>query len=478
MESTIEFDILDFSEAKSRRNYTSFIKCLKILLLIYFTQCFYYVDASSSNQMNSAKEKFSKDFQNKCEKYSFVKSYTDIIDKPPGRYLVYNKLEHGGGGLGDRLAGLVTAVAYSILYKRTLLIKDIFPDFEKYLKSYHPTKNINWDYKLSNKMFFEGKNLSKVKLKEVNHPTSIDKDFLEDVVDYVSNRAYICLWERYPSHNHHKLFREMIKSTTDDKTDDKNTPDLYEISGCLLRLALWPTDYMWTMLAQYYKDLNPLHYHYDKKDNKIIMQDHKFNDRIISNEFPYQIAINIRCGDHSFGDKRVKCNHDPLGQGNRLGQTYWLEQDISECAKKIIATHVNSNANIEKNTIFYITSDNYAVSRGVNESVNYPNTMIAPQACTVLHVDGCKSNYGTGLVILTFFSLSMSDILIAQTYDNNECNELGITSGFPRYSIIYGLKSDPLRSTKHCERVVPQYNLSMHTNGNWECLKKCLPSHI
>ena len=258
----------------------------------------------------------------------------------------------------------------------------------------------------------------------------------------------------------------MLKSTND-KAVDNQTPDLFQISGCLLRLALWPTDHLWTMLAQFYKDMKPNH----RAEQVTAVGS---NHRMLSHDFPYQVAINIRCGDHSFGDKRVTCTHDPLGQNNRLEQTYWREEDISECAKMVIANHLSIAPNKRK-TLFYITSDNMAVSRGVNESVNYPNTMIAPQACTVLNLGGCKSNYGTGLVILTFFSLSMSDILIAQNYDNNECTQLGIVSSFPRYSIIYGLKSDPLRSTKHCERVVPQYNVSMHTNGNWECGDKCLP---
>ena len=48
--------------------------------------------------------------------------------------------------------------------------------------------------------------------------------------------AYICKWDKEEDFMAHHQMREMgMKSDT----------NLYEMAGCMLRLAMWPTEKMW-----------------------------------------------------------------------------------------------------------------------------------------------------------------------------------------------------------------------------------------
>ncbi len=92
-----------------------------------------------------AREKFEKIFDETCGVYPFIERFSNIMNRPldpvTDRYVVYSYSEKGlggNGGLGDRLGGLITAVAYAIRTDRRLLIsgdKAFEDSFRPYVRS-------------------------------------------------------------------------------------------------------------------------------------------------------------------------------------------------------------------------------------------------------------------------------------------------------------------------------------------------------
>ncbi len=87
------------------------------------------------------KNSFEKTFHKKCDKYPFVQRYVNKLEHPDDTYLTFVYQEPGlrNGGLGDRLGGLITAVAIANRFNRTLLIKATTNEMYKVFRPYHPT---------------------------------------------------------------------------------------------------------------------------------------------------------------------------------------------------------------------------------------------------------------------------------------------------------------------------------------------------
>ena len=109
-----------------------FFSCLTLLTSAKFTSY-------------GAREKFETLFEQTCGAYPFVQRFSDIMNRPlnpaTDQYVVYSYSEKGlggNGGLGDRLGGLITAVAYAIRTDRRLLIsgdKALEDAFRPYVRS-------------------------------------------------------------------------------------------------------------------------------------------------------------------------------------------------------------------------------------------------------------------------------------------------------------------------------------------------------
>ena len=108
-----------------------------------------------------------------------------------------------------------------------------------------------------------------------------DGDVAQPIIKLRGNRAYLCRWMLHPEIKPHK---DMLSLGI---TRDA---DLYEVGGCLLRLAMWPTDKLFDQVFQMKKRLFKGGLRHDDKDNE-------------SNEgVDYQIGVHFRCGDIAFGN--------------------------------------------------------------------------------------------------------------------------------------------------------------------------------
>ena len=70
---------------------------------------------------------FEKSFVDRCTstKYPFLDKFFEIQNRPTNRYIYFIFHEHGveTQGLGDRIAGLLTAAAIAVMYDRKLVIE-------------------------------------------------------------------------------------------------------------------------------------------------------------------------------------------------------------------------------------------------------------------------------------------------------------------------------------------------------------------
>jgi hypothetical protein len=70
---------------------------------------------------------FEKSFADRCtaKKYPFLQQFFEVQNRPTDRYIYFVLHEHGleTAGLGDRIAGLLTAASMAVIYDRKLVIE-------------------------------------------------------------------------------------------------------------------------------------------------------------------------------------------------------------------------------------------------------------------------------------------------------------------------------------------------------------------
>ena len=258
-----------------------------------------------SYSAGGARARFEEKFINTCSKYSFVKKYNDLMENPnTDGYMLFVFHEAGQkahGGLGDRLAGMVSAVAYAIRTGRTFLIQgdEAFEDsFQPYYNASSPesAKNSyswrNWDWAKWDRSF-----ASNMTTQRCINPrpdwTHCALDYHQSnrefkVIKYYGNRSYLCRWnlkgDKLGISRHLARILQIRPGV-----------DLFEIAGCLLRLAIWPTEKLWNAL-----------------DDSLQGQ---FTERG-SAQTAVQVGFHFRCGDSSFATAGAAA--EAAAQGKKL----------------------------------------------------------------------------------------------------------------------------------------------------------------
>lgn len=417
------------------------------------------------------REKFEDTFDKTCRKYPFVEEYVANLEVPSQKFVLYVFEEAGvnNGGLGDRLAGMISAVAYAVRTGRTLLIS-ADKAFEEAFQPYHPSNNGRYTW--SNRSwsgwrdeYDHGTNFTYLHQCVNPRPSSticcLDVDLPQRVIKYRSNRAFLCRWvvksRLYADSN---LKRLGINADT----------DLYEASGCMLRLVMWPTERLWKAL--------------DKS------LESTFSRR--TSPTSYQIGFHFRCGDRSFdkgalqGEGPIKhnpeCYYDPKipWKGTNFLDDQSLDSPVDHavCGKKILAA---LTPEIRRNAMVYIASDNQDSAQQINRTINWPFVVLPPKVC---HVDLDRSLECTLVTVLHWFMLSLSDKIIMQGLvigpgsssvdslpddgSTKPSAQQGSISAFSRFAAIYGLQGENSifgLSCDHGNRTL----LSRQTQGNWLC---------
>lgn len=446
-----------------------------LLLLSSFTEVCDGTEQTFSK--SGARNRFEKRFNDTCSKYPFVANHLSNLENPSQRYMIFVFHETGinNGGLGDRLGGMVSAIAFALRTRRTLLIAGD-KAFEESFEPYHPNNNgrYKWgDWKWAGwKNDFMNDTSEMIHIRNCVNPRpsakicQLDNDFPQKVVKFRSNRAFLCRWVVKPN-VYYKSNLMQLGIT--------NSTDLFEAAGCMLRLAMWPTERLWKAL------------------------DKSLRSQLLSRPSmatSYQVGFHFRCGDKSFskkGETKVKnpeCFFDPNvpWTGTKFMDDKSLDSPLDHaiCGAKILG---NLPIDLKKNAVAYIASDNHDSAQQINTTLNWNLVILPPKVC---HVDLEASFDCTLTTSLHWFMLSLSDKIVMQglikppTGSGSLFEDLpskdgsprltqqqGSISGFSRFAAIYALNSDVARYGLSC---IPgnKIALSKQTQGNWLCNPKQL----
>jgi len=419
--------------------------------------------------------------------------------QPRENYVIYVFHEvgggGGGGGLGDRLGGMITALAFALRTNRQFLVLGDAPfaqAFQPYQGSDGGNRTwsdwgwANWRSEFTANMSY---NRHCVNPKPRATVCALDKDSpAVKVIKFRGNRAYLCRWAIKPSLNLQPSLKQILGI-------DRES-DLYETAGCMLRLAMWPTDRLWSILDISVAEKAPAH----------VYSSHVF-----------QLSFHFRCGDSSFSTHppvqaaaaaaaastavapvtvNKECVWDPAvkWRGTNFADDFSRDSpvDLALCGLQILAKSGSGS-------LAYIASDYPPSAAQINATLLWPRTFIPGEAC---HVDLKKSNKqhtrslnepsSTDNCTLSTSSqwlmLALSDALVMQALEpntavdspykpkspetanlaNTPADELGPISAFSRYAAIYALGKDVMRYGNNCTRVNKK-NLSWQTMGNWVC---------
>ena len=333
---------------------------------------------------------------------------------------------------------------------------------------------------------------------------ALDRDLWKNykVVKYFGNRSYLCRWNIKASLNIETELKEILgiqsvghfAPSSDAVRHVASEVDLYEVAGCLLRLAVSPTDLLWDALdhslqSQMNKILSPL------QDSLQSEQRVDVPSPIISE----QIGFHFRCGDSSFapssasseGAKRPvapnpQCWVNPDSPGSWAGTSFTDDKsmdsplDLALCGHQILrnstfskrsssadsplsvrpsspgSSSSSSSSSSQGLKLLYIASDNPISSQQINETILHllhseatSSTPLSsrvglirpPKAC---HVDLAGTGSGHSHCSLQtsvhWFMLALSDHLVLQAL-------LPPTQGFSMYeSAKEGARFDPFTS--------------------------------
>ena len=486
---------------------------------------------------------FENKFHQHCDKYKFVKKFIDRLEYTDDRYLtyVYQEPTLKNGGLGDRLGGLVSAVAMSLRFNRTLLIRS-YNSLHELFRPFHPTDIHSAAPKY---MWTHYSSWTKFNSKYANHDETeydlydcIDTTGLKNehcsmdgsdattpLILYRSNRAYLCY---YDQNKKCKAYYQMKKDLGVHPQDS----NLYEVGGCMLRLALWPTDLLWAEIRKFYQSFF---------DQLPLLQVSAFMERIrqhsalsidatnISSVADFfQVGLHFRCGDLSYilnGRNKDMCVFDPKTPHDADFMKTGNPHGIAMCARKVVsqlnvneeskviamedkqfgqsvATFTHNDTNVSGlyddalNDSIPRLNATGASRRAFNEKTtpklsddtmtvafitsDNPHSAAQMQSLmgsdspslnirTVVAPSGCHMEFDHSKEC-HFFTVTQWFLLsLSNVLVTQTLPNSAATSSFSRYAGIYSLNPDVFRNGRDCDNVPEDVPMSRQPQSNWFC---------
>lgn len=448
------------------------------------------VASALSDYVQYMKQKYDTKFLATCPHYPFVQQYADLLQTGSERYMVFSFHEPGqkagaGGGWGDRLAGMITAFAYSLRTNRTFIIQGDhalnklfrpypFSGASNVTRSWSDRTWTKWEPHFHNDMH-KMSCVNPGRQSTICALDSIDSDVNKHkIIHFTGNRCYLCRWLKLALPN-----QESIHSILG--IDEK--ANLYEIAGCLLRLILHPTPALWQEVDAFMRNIT-------------------LPGTMLSKQ-KQQIGVHFRCGDSSFSNAKdsppnPECvwSASRPWQGTRFADDHTIDSpiDLARCVNQSISRFLNYSGeavlqqsvpsqSIQSHPVVFIASDNLQSADQVVGNIAARNILLPREVC---HIDHQAHHHCTENTLVQWFALSLSDVLItqemdAQRGDSPYSDPLAVRatveregpapiSAFSRFAAIYGLSSHELRYG-HC-KVTDPIALSHYTHGNWMCTPK------
>lgn len=399
---------------------------------------------AGSAETSRRQEKFTEQLQSTCSAFPFFQKFIAMLHSPPSEYILYSFYDprfKKSGGLGDRLAGLITATAYSITSNRTLLIQGDNA-FTTAFIPYSPSSAIprSWaDWEWSGWLPHFTRNMTTLHClnpKPRAHSCTLTTSELSryKVIKYRSNRSFLCYWLHKGSPATRQQLAHMGITTA---------TDLYKAAGCLLRLAMHPTPTLWDSVETY------------------------LQSQLSSHHALPQIGFHYRCGDSSFTSSAYnpECfyNASLSWKGTSFidSKTFDSPIDLARCGKTLLQAY--------QQAVAYISSDYTPAAMQIREALEVPLALVPASPC---HLEAARSNKMCMLsTILSWFVLALSEGLVVQglVEGGGGGGVKAPASAFSRQAAMYGLlRGDQWRYAGNCTAVDTK-SIGDRDHGNWLC---------
>ena len=357
------------------------------------------------------------------------------------------------------------------------------------------------------------------------------------VIKYFGNRSYLCRWNIKPSLNLESELLDILgirsaghffSSSSQGSAIQQvaSGVDLYEVAGCLLRLALNPTELLWSTLDQSLQaQMSDIFSSLPSEPQKPDVAQPPSSSSVSppptatttissSSRIVKQIGFHFRCGDSSFTSdshgaparaRNPQCWANTTYPESWLGTSFTDDKsmdspvDLALCGHQVLMNSTDQGrGNSSGLFLLYLASDNPISSQQINETLQHLSTGSAkvglirpPKAC---HVDLSGSGSHCSMqTAVHWFMLALSDHLVlqallppAQGFSMYESGREGAqfdpftspfnrltaapVSAFSRYAAIYSLHGDAsIRYGRSCDRKVSTALLSHQSHGNWVC---------
>jgi hypothetical protein len=327
------------------------------------------------------REQFTIRFYDQClhpDKYlPFVNEFIEQQSHAHKKFLLflYNDESLDLGGFGDRVSGAITAFINAVVTKRSFFMSSTNNGFDELFRPFNPIeipdprnspasipiqqpklwsnwrewsgfddwhanhldfaeKRSEYEYNMTN-CFNLGGDFDEV----VHRNCSVLDNGLDEVypiVNFASNRALICYYLLPMDPSKPRIGRntseELQRLFGLDRNQTSHGPRLYELTGCILRLLLWPTERLWKLIDQHYEEMIRFKETYQEDESLLSKLGDEFyqtletsSDSLIhrSNELSesgsftrdnshiQQFALHLRCGDYySYSDHLKNGSHD------------------------------------------------------------------------------------------------------------------------------------------------------------------------
>lgn len=288
----------------------------------------------------------------------------------------------------------------------------------------------------------------------------------EDMVDpvqpsivYRGNRAYLCRHGKFGGHSLVEL--GIVNSSYSNKVGGNghthNSDNLFEAAGCLIRLALWPTENLWQEVDKFY-----------------------FNSQVAggndssSPSSPFvQIAAHFRCGDVIYNKGQDHSRSDCLTVSiNSRDNSYRSGGNPISIAHCVAALAQNHSKHSQVLPLFLPASDSiHSSQQMIDEVRNRSSAMIimqSPSASCHIEMDGSFACLRA--TVTQWMIMALSKAIVVQVITSKGQEQVGLPmSGFSRFAGIYGLHCDVFISGLDCGSPVSTTIMSRMPQGNWYC---------
>ncbi len=313
------------------------------------------------NLIEHHKQAFEKSFHDRCDKYPFVQQYVNKLEYTNERYLTFVYQESGlkNGGLGDKIGGLISAVAMALRFNRTLILRSAQNEMHEVFRPYHPTdihsktpkyawdnftswSNFDWKYANQDATEYDLYDCINNTGQKNSHCSMKDGDAGTPHILYRSNRCYLC----YYDNNKGSAANIQMKALGVDETSN-----LYEVAGCMMRLALWPTELLWQevgkMLSVFEKQVTPEAT--NARRHRRALRTRRMDERVQARTpAVVQVGLHFRCGDKSYikkggYDHMCVYNEDDTEENKKglfpLGNPY----SMGVCARRSLHSYLTAS---------------------------------------------------------------------------------------------------------------------------------------